>query len=244
MASQQGEEQAYGEGVTFNDGQLSCFAQNWDAVPAEIVEKYGSRTHRLDLSFNVLRQVDSLESFSKLEELVLDNNEVGDDVKFPRMTKLHTLMLNKNCLSTLDMLLENISRQLPALRFLSLLGNVACPNELSSSEKDEEDYQRYRYYVLFKLPKLRFLDSRPVSDAERAEAQRVGQFMRVVKADSANVREHREDVTDHGGSSGDYTPLPQGLASTGGHRGTFGVCRYVYYGRHSEGNRFIRNNDL
>ena len=25
---------------------------------------------------------------------------------------------------------------------------------------------------------------------------------------------------------------------------TFGKCRYVYYGRHSEGNRFIRNNDL
>jgi len=24
----------------------------------------------------------------------------------------------------------------------------------------------------------------------------------------------------------------------------FGKCRYVYYGRHSEGNRFIRNNDL
>jgi len=25
---------------------------------------------------------------------------------------------------------------------------------------------------------------------------------------------------------------------------TFGKCRYIYYGRHSEGNRFIRNNDL
>ena len=26
--------------------------------------------------------------------------------------------------------------------------------------------------------------------------------------------------------------------------GTFGRCRYVYYGRHSEGNRFIKNTDL
>ena len=26
--------------------------------------------------------------------------------------------------------------------------------------------------------------------------------------------------------------------------GTIGTCKYVYYGKHSEGNRFIRNNDL
>lgn len=26
--------------------------------------------------------------------------------------------------------------------------------------------------------------------------------------------------------------------------GTFGKSKYIYYGRHSEGNRFIRNTDL
>lgn len=26
--------------------------------------------------------------------------------------------------------------------------------------------------------------------------------------------------------------------------GVFGQCKYVYYGKHSEGNRFIRNNQL
>ena len=31
---------------------------------------------------------------------------------------------------------------------------------------------------------------------------------------------------------------------TPGLAGTIGTCKYVYYGKHSEGNRFIRNNDL
>ena len=32
----------------------------------------------------------------------------------------------------------------PLINYLSLLGNEACPNQLSSFEKDEEDYNRYR----------------------------------------------------------------------------------------------------
>ncbi len=48
--------------------------------------------------------------------------------------------------------------------------------------------QLYRYYVLYKLPQLTFLDSRPVSSDERKEAKRVGQFMRVVKPPSDVVR--------------------------------------------------------
>ena len=37
-----------------------------------------------------------------------------------------------------------------------------------------------RYYVLHKLPALKFLDSRPVKDDERKEAQRVGAYMRII----------------------------------------------------------------
>ena len=32
----------------------------------------------------------------------------------------------------------------PSLEYLSLLGNEACPNQLVSPDKDEDDYQRYR----------------------------------------------------------------------------------------------------
>ena len=37
-----------------------------------------------------------------------------------------------------------------------------------------------RYYVLYRLPKLTFLDSRPVKQDERDEAQRVGAHMKIM----------------------------------------------------------------
>jgi len=51
-------------------------------------------------------------------------------------------------ISNLDLLLNKIAQNLPSLHYLSLLGNAACPNQLSDPDKDEEDYQRYRYWLL------------------------------------------------------------------------------------------------
>ena len=51
-------------------------------------------------------------------------------------------------ISSLDLLLNKIAQNLPSLHYLSLLGNAACPNQLSDPDKDEEDYQRYRYWLL------------------------------------------------------------------------------------------------
>ncbi|GFT94116.1 hypothetical protein NPIL_291861, partial [Nephila pilipes] len=44
----------------------------------------------------------------------------------------------------LEKLLKQLIGCYPELTYLSLLGNPACPDQLSSLEKDEEDYQRYR----------------------------------------------------------------------------------------------------
>ena len=41
-----------------------------------------------------------------------------------------------------------------------------------------------------------------------------------------------------------YSPLPSDAIAPGDHKGTFGRCRYIYFGKHSEGNRFIRNDEL
>ncbi|WAQ97141.1 LRMDA-like protein [Mya arenaria] len=184
--------------------------------------------------------VDGLEEFCHLEELVLDNNTLGDTTIFPRLDNLHTLTLNKNKLTDLDHLLEDIKVKFPRLKYLSLLGNSACPNQLSSMEKDEEDYQRYRYYVLYRLPTLKFLDSTQVTAADLKEANRVGPFMCVVRGPEDTSKAPEESPP----SPTQYTPLPQNARSSDDHLSTFGKSKYVYYGKHSEGNRFIRNNDL
>ncbi|KAK2508941.1 hypothetical protein MC885_018246 [Smutsia gigantea] len=157
-----------------------------------------------------MRSLEGLSAFGSLEELILDNNLLGNDLVLPGLPRLHTLTLNKNQISLalqwpplpaqprsllsswtkilnlyhitdLDYLLDHLAEVTPALEYLSLLGNVACPNELVSLEKDEEDYRRYRYFVLHKLPNLKFLDARKVTRQEREEALVRGAFMKVVK---------------------------------------------------------------
>uniref|UniRef100_F6UPI4 Leucine rich melanocyte differentiation associated n=1 Tax=Monodelphis domestica TaxID=13616 RepID=F6UPI4_MONDO len=84
-------------------------------------------------------------------------------------------------ITDLEGLLDHLAEVTPALEYLSLLGNVACPNELVSLEKDEDDYKRYRCFVLHKLPNLKFLDAKKVTKGEREEALVRGEFMKVVK---------------------------------------------------------------
>ncbi|KAG8507991.1 Leucine-rich melanocyte differentiation-associated protein, partial [Galemys pyrenaicus] len=175
------------------------------------------------------RSLEGLSAFGSLEELILDNNLLGNDLMLPGLPRLHTLTLNKNQISLplpaaphsppsptvvpsrypfpphptqipaksfclpgvkildfyhitdLECLLDHLAEVTPTLEYLSLLGNVACPNELVNLEKDEEDYKRYRYFVLHKLPNLKFLDARKVTRQEREEALLRGAFMKVVK---------------------------------------------------------------
>lgn len=47
-------------------------------------------------------------------------------------------------ISDLDLLMRKIENHFPNLRYLSLLGNKACPNQLSNPDNDDDDYQRYR----------------------------------------------------------------------------------------------------
>ncbi|NXH87247.1 LRMDA protein, partial [Edolisoma coerulescens] len=137
------------------------------------------------VAFVICRSLEGLKTFSYLEELILDNNLLGNDLLLPKLPHLHTLTLNKNQISfqrnTCKILLDHLAEVVPSLQYLSLLGNIACPNELVCKDKDEDDYQRYRYFVLHKLTNLKFLDTRKVTTREREEALIRGAFMKVVK---------------------------------------------------------------
>ena len=39
----------------------------------------------------------------------------------------------------------------PKLNYLSMLGNVACPNQLVDPSKDEYDYSRYRFFNFYTI---------------------------------------------------------------------------------------------
>ncbi|KAL4240482.1 hypothetical protein ACF0H5_001274 [Mactra antiquata] len=225
---------------SFHDGQLSYIGRDVESIPQKLIVDYSKATIRLDLSFNQIKSLRGLEEFCNLEELVLDNNCINDQTLFPSLQQLHTLTLNKNQITDLDMLLQTIKLQFPKLTYLSLLGNSACPNQLSSHEKDDEDYLRYRYKVIYNFPQLKFLDSTPVTSHDLQEAKRVGPFMTVVRGSEKDIPVQDEVPS----SPSSYTPLPDSSRQSDDHLGTFGKSKYVYYGKHSEGNRFIRNTDL
>ncbi|KAJ8946628.1 hypothetical protein NQ318_007233 [Aromia moschata] len=217
-----------------------CYSgQKCRRIPETLVKLYGPKVHSLDLSYNELVALNGLEGFPKLRELVLDNNLLSDSLVLPYMPDLHTLSLNKNNICDIESLLTQIRQNLPSLTYLSLLGNKACPNELSGEENDEEDYQRYRYYVLYHLANLKFLDSNKVREIERVEARRRGKFMNIIRPKSTI-----SDNIINNSITNNFTPLPRSMRSPEDHRGAYGKCRYRYSGKHSEGNRFISNSDL
>nr|XP_033797945.1 leucine-rich melanocyte differentiation-associated protein isoform X7 [Geotrypetes seraphini] len=249
--------------VVVNETQVSYIGQDCKEIPEFLGRKFGHLAKRLDLSFNLLsssecsvlnisKSLEGLKEFSSLEELILDNNLLGNDLLLPKLPHLHTLTLNKNQITELESLLDHLAEVLPSLEYLSLLGNQACPNELVSLDKDEDDYQRYRYFVLYKLPNLKFLDTRKVSKKEHKEAMERGAFMKVMKPNDSK----ESSVSGAISSEMLYTPLPSGSQDLTSHKGfpipgaasgETGVlrkCRYVYYGKHSEGNRFIRDDEL
>ncbi|XP_023593426.1 leucine-rich melanocyte differentiation-associated protein isoform X1 [Trichechus manatus latirostris] len=204
-------------GLVVNGTQVSYIGQDCREIPEHLGRDCGHFAKRLDLSFNLLRSLEGLSAFHSLEELILDNNLLGDDLVLPGLPSLHTLTLNKNQITDLESLLDHLAEVTPALEYLSLLGNVACPNELVSLEKDEEDYKRYRCFVLHKLPNLKFLDAQKVTRQEREEALVRGAFMKVVKPKASS-----EDVA--ASPECHYTPLPSASRELTSHRGRDSAC--------------------
>lgn len=223
----------------YRNGDISYVGRECQSIPDRLVHAYAFAAVRLDLSFNRLCTIKGIEHFIQLTELVLDNNVLSDPSEFRFNSQLKTLSLNKNCFENLDFLISSIEQCYPTLTFLSLLGNPACPDQITNPDKDDDDYQRYRYYVIHKLRQLRFLDSRAITASERRESRRVGAFMKVARPRLYEAPTWAEEPED----ANRFTPLPA-LSSGSQKKTVYGVLKYKYTGKHSEGNRFIRNDQL
>lgn len=224
------------EQLFYQNGQLTYANNSISQIPNYLIENYCMTTKCLDLSHNHLSDLRGLECFMKLEELILDSNCIDDNTKFPKLNWLQTLTLNKNKINNLENLICKVKTAFPSLKYLSLLGNGACPNELSCLENSASDYQRYRYYVLSELQHLKFLDSSPVRTSEIKEALRIGRLMRIAKPVVTQE-------IDSNSIESPFHPLPSTVYNENP-RVRFGRSKYVYFGQHSEGNRYIKNRDL
>ncbi|KAF0978601.1 hypothetical protein FDP41_002421 [Naegleria fowleri] len=229
--------------LTNHGKHLSVVSKDLSIIPSSIFSRFGVGIESLDFSFNNLKRVENLNRFTNLKSLVLDNNLIEDIRHFPSFSNLETLWLNNNNIYDLDATIEACLQKFPKLIYLSLLKNPACPNEFTGNDTD--DYQHYRLYVLYRMNNLKFLDSRQVTEEERKEAARRGKFCKVVTPDYTQQQPTNE-VTEENDSDAPKMDL---LAAKDYYdkektHSYFGYTRHVYTGKHSEGNRFIRNNDL
>lgn len=192
---------------------------------------------------SLFRKIQNLDKFQNLKSLVLDNNEITDLSGFPSLENLETLWLNGNNLDDIENVVRNLQK-LPALKHLSLLKNPCCPNEFTGN--DVNDYKLYRLYVLHFLTNLKHLDAYKVEAPELSEAQRRGQFCKVSKPDYDKLEKQRKanETADDNRATSDSSSLQQPSRPDGKNVSYFGYTKHVYTGKHSEGNRFIKNNDL
>jgi len=217
------------------NGELSLYGKGLKSLPNELTQKHGSSLTKLDLTGNEISSGKGFEGLTKLHTLILDKNSIKSLSDFPIMKSVETLWLNNNEISQLKPLMDVLEKNFPNLNYLSMLKNPACPN-MYFSDGEAEAYQRYRYYVIFRLRSLRLLDALPVDANEQKEAQRVGKFMTIAKpVDEGNDKVEEDQPQAYKISSFNKPPKVGSFLGRGKPR---------YDGSNSEGNRFISNDEL
>lgn len=136
--------------------------------------------------------------------------------------------------------INNDDDNMTAMLILEFMMKIIMIIWLARHESSFISALSFRYYVLHRLPNLKFLDSRPVQKAEKREAQRVGAYMKIVAPSVTDLKAQMQESVE----ISRFTPLPTATKAPGKHRGTFGRIRYNYSGKNSEGNRFIKNAQL
>eukprot|EP00754_Rhynchopus_humris_P044064 Rhum_TRINITY_DN3762_c0_g1::Rhum_TRINITY_DN3762_c0_g1_i1::g.11963::m.11963 len=224
-------------GLTFIKGKLSIVDEGLASltnIPAQ--PSSAGPVVALDASENELTTVEGLSRYPDLRTLILDSNEIDSLKGFPLLRDLETLWLNKNGLDDLDDALACLEGKLPSLQYLSLLGNPLCQSELSGASR--EDVARYRIYVAHHLPSLMFLDSSPITAEEKQTARTRGNYLKVAKPVAAEAAVVAADLP----VKKEY--YKESATREGNHSTFLGYQKHGYSGKTSEGNRFIKDDQL
>eukprot|EP01059_Diplonema_ambulator_P013146 TRINITY_DN23664_c0_g1_i1.p1 TRINITY_DN23664_c0_g1~~TRINITY_DN23664_c0_g1_i1.p1 ORF type:complete len:299 (+),score=87.55 TRINITY_DN23664_c0_g1_i1:91-987(+) len=181
---------------------LSLAHQGFKTFPVERVQTTNicQQVTKIDIGHNELDSVDFIRLFPVLEDLYMDGNKITHMTKFPFHAKLKSLSLNANQIGRDGaggtMCVDKIAKAFPSLTFLSLIHNPGCPSYFSGSSQTETE--AFRSYCIAKIPTLEFLDSTPVTEDEREEAEEdMEDFTtsaRHLKRKESTRREAKEDA--------------------------------------------------
>jgi len=129
-----------------------------------VIENLGATQDQfdsIDLSDNEITKLENIPLLNRLRTILLNNNKVSriENGLGQSLPHLETLVLTNNKLSKLNEIIP--LAELPSLRYLSLLDNMVSKQ------------QHYRFYVAYKLPRLKVLDYRKIKQTDRAAAEKL-----------------------------------------------------------------------
>ncbi|XP_060729558.1 leucine-rich melanocyte differentiation-associated protein [Tachysurus vachellii] len=151
--------------------RLSFAYQSLLEIPYDAIFKQRNTLEVLDLSYNLLDESPALlGELDKLSTLILDGNNYSSHVKFPYMPSLTTLWINKNKISNLPIIVEEICCKFPNIKILSMMNNEAAPSYFNGGSLTQ--YIDYRQYVISQIPSLEVLDDTEVQEKDRAQARK------------------------------------------------------------------------
>eukprot|EP00118_Oscarella_pearsei_P016275 m.154126 g.154126 ORF g.154126 m.154126 type:complete len:135 (+) comp38632_c0_seq18:23-427(+) len=125
--------------------RVSLAYKNLSEIPRELFEDYGTEIEELDLSCNRISDFRSLNVLSRLNTLILDQNDLTAHVKLPPLSTLHTLWVNHNQIANLSLFVDNVVASCPNLRYLCMMNNEAAPSYFNKG--NFQDYQDYRLVI-------------------------------------------------------------------------------------------------
>ncbi|XP_036453510.1 U2 small nuclear ribonucleoprotein A' [Colossoma macropomum] len=158
--------------------RLSFAYQGLLEIPYDIILEQRDTLEVLDLSYNLLDESPALlVELEKLSTLILDCNNYNAHVKFPYMPSLTTLWINKNKISNLPIIVEEIRCKFPNIKILSMMNNEAAPSYFNGGSLTQ--YIDYRQYVISQIPSLEVLDDTEVQEKERALARKTYRMQRI-----------------------------------------------------------------
>lgn len=235
-------------GAAAASATLNLVDLDLEEVPAAHLAAAAACT-TLNLSENRLRAPGNLQPFSRVQTLVLDKNGLRGVGGFAPMPSVTALMVNNNEIPDIVAFLDDVARVFPALTFLACMRNPCSPPLACVSEDDVQAARRHRLYVAFRLPRLQFLDSSPVTAAERKEAAERGAYLaprrpKAAPVSSSSLAAAERGSPGGGGAGGGAAAASPEAAPRKQPASFLGVGASSYDGRNSEGNRFITDKSL
>lgn len=106
------------------------------------------------------------EQAQELKHLILDENQLDEQAleDIPELPSLETLSLNGNCVKNCGVLFQILSRKIPNLKCLSLIGNPGWPHPVLNGNL--QTYRKYALSAVQLFPGLLFLDTSRVSESK------------------------------------------------------------------------------